>query len=415
MSLIRNKECGEVNDSTSFNDNNCEKELEQSKKKEIFQCTSIILGIIGIVTDVFVVGILPSILGACFGIYGILNYKGRTIKGIIGTTLSLFGIIFFDLLFALIIRNYTIILVNTFIFLLFLFAYIYVLRNHIISNSKTSNYSKEVLQNFTHKTSVPVEMNIQISQPINQKDDAYEANSENIFFKNMDGLKFEKFCADILEKNGYDNVEVTRGSGDQGVDILAEKDKIKYAIQCKFYSHSVGNKAVQEIYTGMRFYRCHVGIIMTNNRFTQSAKDVAKENGIILWDGDILHKFISQNLKYETDDIVSTKDESKIHLTQESQKKLSKSINKQQKNYMGPGMYTVGEDIPPGKYLLICEKNCTGTITIYKSYNDYINENIFLYQNFENSYYIQLRNIGFFIELDGASINRAEIADDIMD
>lgn len=47
----------------------------------------------------------------------------------------------------------------------------------------------------------------------------------------------------------------------------------------------------------MRFYRCHVGIVMTNNYFTQSAKDLAKENGIVLWDRDNLLKFL--NCKYE--------------------------------------------------------------------------------------------------------------------
>lgn len=41
-------------------------------------------------------------------------------------------------------------------------------------------------------------------------------------FDDMDGHAFEHFCADVLVENGYQNVQVTRGSGDQGVDILAE-------------------------------------------------------------------------------------------------------------------------------------------------------------------------------------------------
>ena len=64
----------------------------------------------------------------------------------------------------------------------------------------------------------------------------------------MDGYAFEHFCADVLTKSGYQNVQVTRGSGDQGVDIISERDGIKYAVQCKNYSQPVGNKAVQEIY-----------------------------------------------------------------------------------------------------------------------------------------------------------------------
>lgn len=110
----------------------------------------------------------------------------------------------------------------------------------------------------------------------------------------MDGWKFENLCADILRKMGYENVEVTKGSGDQGVDVLAEHDKIKYAVQCKYYSEKVGNRAIQEISAGKQFYHCHVGIVMTNNYFTQSAKELAKENGIILWDGDFIGNFLNE-------------------------------------------------------------------------------------------------------------------------
>ena len=41
----------------------------------------------------------------------------------------------------------------------------------------------------------------------------------------MEGHEFEYFCADLLKDNGFAEVEVTRGSGDYGVDILAEKDE----------------------------------------------------------------------------------------------------------------------------------------------------------------------------------------------
>lgn len=39
----------------------------------------------------------------------------------------------------------------------------------------------------------------------------------------LNGKEFEKYCADILENIGYVNVSVTPGSGDYGIDILAEK------------------------------------------------------------------------------------------------------------------------------------------------------------------------------------------------
>ena len=50
-------------------------------------------------------------------------------------------------------------------------------------------------------------------------------------YDEMEGHEFEYFCADLLEKRGFEEVEVTKGSGDYGVDILAEKDGVTYAIQ----------------------------------------------------------------------------------------------------------------------------------------------------------------------------------------
>lgn len=108
----------------------------------------------------------------------------------------------------------------------------------------------------------------------------------------MEGLDFENFCAEILEHNAFTNVSVTSGSSDQGIDVLAEKSGIKYGIQCKCYSSSVGNKAVQEALAGRSYYGCHVGAVLTNQYFTQSAKELAERAGILLWDRDELQRLI---------------------------------------------------------------------------------------------------------------------------
>lgn len=110
-------------------------------------------------------------------------------------------------------------------------------------------------------------------------------------FDYMTGEDFEVFVSMVLEKIGYMNMQLTKGSGDQGVDIIAEKDGVRYAIQCKRYSQTVGNKAVQEVLAGKNYYKCHVGAVITNNYFTQAAKELAKENGIILWDRDFLKEY----------------------------------------------------------------------------------------------------------------------------
>lgn len=105
---------------------------------------------------------------------------------------------------------------------------------------------------------------------------------------NMEGHDFEYWCADLLRGNGFTGVSVTRGSGDQGVDVLAEKDGQRYAIQCKRYSSKLGNTPIQEVYTGKAIYNCQIAVVMTNNYFTSGAIEAARATGVLLWDRDKL-------------------------------------------------------------------------------------------------------------------------------
>lgn len=107
-------------------------------------------------------------------------------------------------------------------------------------------------------------------------------------YDEMEGHEFEYFCADLLEKSGFGEVEVTKGSGDYGVDILAEKDGVTYAIQCKRYDGPVGVKAVQEAYAGRDYYDRMVGAVLTNQYFTTPAVEAAQKLKILLWDGGYL-------------------------------------------------------------------------------------------------------------------------------
>ena len=110
----------------------------------------------------------------------------------------------------------------------------------------------------------------------------------------MDGRDFEFFCAELLEKRGFLEVEVTKGSGDNGVDILAEKDGVTYAIQCKRYEEPIGVKAVQEAYAGRDYYDRMVGVVMANQYFTKNAVDMAKKLKIMLWDRGYLEEMIEE-------------------------------------------------------------------------------------------------------------------------
>lgn len=110
----------------------------------------------------------------------------------------------------------------------------------------------------------------------------------------MEGHEFEHFCADLLRRRGFKDVVVTRGSGDFGIDILAERDGISYGIQCKNYTSPIGVKAVQEVYAGRDYYDCMVGVVMSNQYFTGPAVEAAKKLKIVLWDRGYIEEMMEE-------------------------------------------------------------------------------------------------------------------------
>lgn len=118
-------------------------------------------------------------------------------------------------------------------------------------------------------------------------------NGENIFIfkENMSPLDYEYFCKDILVSNGFD-ARVTKQSGDQGADIICYLNNIPFiVIQCKLYSKAVGNKAIQEISAAKHHYGAKIAIVVTNNTYTKSAKELANTNSIYLLHHENLYTF----------------------------------------------------------------------------------------------------------------------------
>lgn len=117
----------------------------------------------------------------------------------------------------------------------------------------------------------------------------------------MDGYQFEVFGTALLKKCGFEEVEKTKGSGDQGVDILAQKDEVRFAVQCKHVSSRLGNTPVQEVAAGKVLYRCHVAAVLTNSDFTQAAEELARANLVLLWDRKHLMDMIAKGMEKAKD------------------------------------------------------------------------------------------------------------------
>lgn len=97
----------------------------------------------------------------------------------------------------------------------------------------------------------------------------------------FDGHAFEKWVAEALIGFGWE-ASVTSGSGDQGIDVIAQKNGKKLGIQCKLYSSAIGNKAVQEAHSGKAYYNADAVAVLSNASYTSSAIDLASVTGVEL-------------------------------------------------------------------------------------------------------------------------------------
>lgn len=110
-------------------------------------------------------------------------------------------------------------------------------------------------------------------------------------WKSLRSVPFENFLEEVFTELGY-TVETTKITGDQGADLIVSYSGHKIAIQVKGYFNSVSNSAVQEAFTAKSYYACEACAVITNSRFTSSAKELASKINCTLIDEEILPALI---------------------------------------------------------------------------------------------------------------------------
>ncbi|MCB0112507.1 MAG: restriction endonuclease [Caldilineaceae bacterium] len=108
----------------------------------------------------------------------------------------------------------------------------------------------------------------------------------------MDGLDFERYVCKLLERQGYRNVSNIRGSGDFGVDVVAEMNGTRYAIQVKRYRGKVSRRAVADAVAGKYQFDCDAAMVVTNSYYTDSARVLAESADCVLIDRDTLADWV---------------------------------------------------------------------------------------------------------------------------
>ena len=108
-----------------------------------------------------------------------------------------------------------------------------------------------------------------------------KVNQFNSKINHKKGLKFEKFCFQKFRSQGWE-VKETPVSGDQGVDLIASIGDIRLCIQCKDHQKAIGNKAVQEVYAGKKYWSGTHAILISRSGFTKAAQKLALSSNVIL-------------------------------------------------------------------------------------------------------------------------------------
>ncbi len=114
-------------------------------------------------------------------------------------------------------------------------------------------------------------------------------------FANLTHFEFEQFIGALFQKMGY-QTEVTRKTGDYGIDVIAKKGDDVIAIQVKKNSigNNVGDIVVQNTLGGMWKYKANKAIIITTSDFTTMAHEQARSAPIELWNKKTLHQMVKK-------------------------------------------------------------------------------------------------------------------------
>lgn len=126
-----------------------------------------------------------------------------------------------------------------------------------------------------------------------EKKDWREQTSE--ILHNLDPYAFEKLAQRLLRECGFSDVEVTKKSGDGGIDGTGKLRingifSFNVAFQCKRYKGQVGAPQIRD-FRGSLGTNIEKGVLITTGTFTREAKEEASSEGkrlIDLMDGEEL-------------------------------------------------------------------------------------------------------------------------------
>lgn len=119
--------------------------------------------------------------------------------------------------------------------------------------------------------------------------------SDNRWRGIRDGAEFEKACFNYWASKPYIiRIDITPSCGDYGADIVMTTAKGNtVVVQCKhsvFAGRHVGLEPIQEVVAAKTVYGAQYTIVMSNMKFSNGAKVLARDNKVYIAESIILNR-----------------------------------------------------------------------------------------------------------------------------
>lgn len=152
-----------------------------------------------------------------------------------------------------------------------------------LSDTAIYEMFKKVQTTYQNEKKIKPEKTIEDTDDVVVEDEAHGETLLSIL-KSLSPEGFEKICKRLLSEVGIHDVQITGGSGDQGIDgtgVIKVNEVVGFNIifQCKRYKDSVVPHHVRD-FRGTMQGRADKGIIITTGRFTSEAKKEAVRDGV---------------------------------------------------------------------------------------------------------------------------------------
>lgn len=136
--------------------------------------------------------------------------------------------------------------------------------------------------------------------PARKSDPRKELLREQI--STMNPYKFEQLVGQLLEAMGYEQVEVTKASGDKGVDVIGQVQvgitTITEVVQVKRMQNTITRPYIDQLRGALPYHKAIRGTLITTGKFAAKCAEAALFPGaapITLIDGDRLLELLIEN------------------------------------------------------------------------------------------------------------------------